>query len=256
MFHPALSWSARSVMAVLVGLLWIGSPSLSLFAAQNKDAAHAPAEKDAHPAAGGAPAAGVPAAAHPAPDAHDAKAAAHDDKAAGHDTHAASPNPIDWKTDLALWSLIVFGLFVAILKTFAWRPLSGALNAREHKIKSDIAHAEEARVKAEKMLAEYQAKLSATQDEVLKTLAEARRDAEHTRQEIMAQTEKDVAATKNRAIQEIERTKDAALEELFNHLAGTVANATERVLGRALTDADQERLIGDALAEFSRGQAS
>ncbi len=247
MFHPALSWSARSLMAVLVGLLWIGSPTPSLFA-QNNDAAHAPADKDAH-----APVPGAAAAAHPAPD---AQAAGHDGQAADHDAHAASPNPISWKTDLALWSFIVFGLFVVILKVFAWGPLSGALNAREHKIKSDIAQAEEARIKAEKMLADYQAKLSAAQDEVLKTLAEARRDAEHTRQEIMAQTEKDVAATKERAILEIERTKDAALEELFNHLAGTVASATERVLGRALTDADQERLIGDALAEFSRGQAS
>ena len=166
--------------------------------------------------------------------------------------HAESGVPINFKMDLALWSLIVFVLFVAVLKTFAWGPLSSALDARERKIKSDIASAEEARIKAEKMLAEYQAKLAAAQDEILKTLAEARRDAEHTRQDILAQAEKEVSATKDRALLEIERTKDQALNELFNHMAGAVANATERVLGRALTDADQERLIGDAIAEYSR----
>lgn len=241
MFHPALNWSARSLVAVLFGLLWIGSAASDL-QAQHKEAEHPPAakaEKDAgHPVA--APAG------HPAPAATEAS----------HDPHAKPPGPIDWHTDLALWTLIVFVIFVTVLKIFAWGPLSGALNAREHKIKSDIHLAEEARVKSEKMLVEYQAKLAAAQEEVLKTLAEARRDAEHARQEIMAQTEKDVAATKERAIQEIERTKDAALEELFNHMAGAVANATEHVLGRALTDADQDRLIGDALSEFSRGQAS
>lgn len=252
MFHPALSWSVRSLVVVAISLLWIGSTTASL-QAQEKDAGHPPADKaakDSHPPAE---------AAAPAPADHGGKAAPHAE-GESHDAqagaHGANPSPIDWSTDLALWSLIVFVLFVTVLRIFAWGPLSGALNAREHKIKSDIASAEEARVKAEKMLAEYQSKLAAAQDEVLKVMAEARNDAEHTRKEIMAQTEKEVSAMKERAILEIERTKDAALDELFNHMAGTVANATEKVLGRALTDADQDRLISDALAEFSRGQAS
>ena len=227
MFNPALSWFGRSLIAVVCGLSWIAATSVNL-AAQEKPAAHA-----------------EPGVSHPAPAAHPAEA--------GHPApHAKPPGPIDWSTDLALWSLIVFVLFVAVLKTFAWGPLSSALDARERKIKSDIASAEEARIKAEKMLAEYQAKLAAAQDEILKTLAEARRDAEHTRQDILAQAEKEVSATKDRALLEIERTKDQALNELFNHMSGAVANATERVLGRALTAADQERLIGDALAEYSR----
>lgn len=241
MFHPALSWSVRSLVAIAVSILWIGSSTTSL-QAQEKDAGHPPA-KEAQPAAEAVD--------------HADKAVGHANAAADHGAeHGASPNPIEWKTDLALWSLIVFVLFVTVLRVFAWGPLSGALNAREHKIKSDIASAEESRIKAEKMLAEYQTKLAAAQDEVLKVMAEARNDAEHTRKEIMAQTEKEVSAMKERAILEIERTKDAALDELFNHMAGTVANATEKILGRALTDADQDRLINDALSEFSRGQAS
>jgi len=243
MFNPALSWFGRNLIAVVAGLLWIGSITCSL-SAQEKAADHPPVAKAENHVAVVAD-----------PD-HGDKGAVHDAKAGDHDPHAKPPGPIDWSTDLALWSLIVFVLFVTVLRAFAWGPLKTSLNAREHKIKSDIALAEEARIKAENMLAEYQSKLSTAQDEVLKTLAEARRDAEHTRQEIMAQTEKDVAATKERAILEIARTKDQALEELFKHMAGTVAKATEHVLGRALTDADQERLIGDALTEFSRGQAS
>lgn len=250
MFNPALSWFGRSLIVILSGLLWVGSITTTAHAADQKAAAPAKDEhaKDGH-------------AAKPAADdhaGHAAKPATLEDLAAGnvdgagHETHAPPPGPIDWNTDLALFSLIVFGLFVVILKVFAWKPLSAALDAREARIKNDIAHAEEARVKAEKMLVEYQAKLAAAQDEILKTLAEARRDAEHTRQDILAQTEKEVTASKDRALQEIQRTKDQALSELFDHMAGTVANATERVLGRALTDADQDRLIGDALAEFSR----
>ena len=248
MFNPALSWFGRSLIVILFGLLCVGSVTTQAFAADPKAAAH----KDEKPAADGHEHPKAPADGH-----HAAKPATLEDEASGHADEAghetaATRGPVEWDQDLALFSLIVFALFVVILKVFAWKPLSSALDAREARIKNDIAHAEEARLKAEKMLVEYQAKLAAAQDEVLKTLAEARRDAEHTRQDILAQAEKEVSATKDRALAEIERTKDQALNELFNHMAGTVANATERVLGRALTDADQDRLIGDALAEFSR----
>lgn len=238
MFNPALSWTGRSLIVILSGLLWVGSISTNASAADPKDD-----HKHGEPAkaAGGDH--------HVDPAAPAGTAGIH--ATAGAD-HGPPPGPIDWNTDLALFSLIVFGLFVVILRVFAWKPLSSALDAREARIKHDIAHAEEARVKAEKMLVEYQAKLAAAQDEILKTLAEARRDAEHTRQDMLSQAEKEVTATKERALQEIERTKDQALNELFNHMSNTVASATERVLGRALTDADQDRLIGDALAEFSR----
>lgn len=240
MFNPALSWSGRSLIVILSSLLWVGSVSTNAYAADPKyDHKHAePPKAAADNGAEHAKPAGMGGGHGPVVD--------------GNGGHGAPPGPIDWNTDLALFSLIVFGLFVVILKVFAWKPLSNALDAREARIKHDIAHAEEARIKAEKMLAEYQTKLAAAQDEVIRTIAEARRDAEHTRQEILSQAEKEVTATKERAMQEIERTKDQALNELFNHMAGSVANATERVLGRALTDADQERLIGDALAEFSR----
>lgn len=247
MFNPGLSWFGRSLVVIAAGLLWVGSMTTNACAADPKAPAHTKDEHghDVKPAGDGH----VDAAAKPAT--LEDKASGNVD-GAGHETHAAPPGPIDWNTDLALFSLIVFGLFVIILKVFAWKPLGSALDAREARIKNDITHAEEARVKSEKMLAEYQAKLAAAQDEVLKTLAEARREAEHIRQDMLAQAEKEVTATKDRALAEIERTRDQALGELFNHMAGTVANATERVLGRALTDADQDRLIGDALAEFSR----
>jgi F-type H+-transporting ATPase subunit b len=174
-----------------------------------------------------------------------------------HDPHEkVNPSPIDWKTDLNLWTFVVFGVFLVVLRVFAWGPLTSALDAREAKIHGNLAHAEEAREKAERLLADYQTQLAAAQDQIQKMMAEARRDGEHTRQQILAQTERDVALLKDRAVAEIEQTRDSALNELFGHMAGTVANATEKVLGRALTDSDQDRLVNEALVEFSRQQAS
>lgn len=169
------------------------------------------------------------------------------DAQAGH-----SEGPISFAGDLGFFSAIVFLIFLAVLTKLAWKPLTTGLDTRERRIRDDIASAESSRVKAEKMLSEHAAKLDRVQDEVKAILAEARRDAEVARQNILASAQSEAEATKNRAILEIERARDQALKELFDTMAGRVADATEHVLGRGLSDADQQRLIDEALTHFSQ----
>jgi F-type H+-transporting ATPase subunit b len=184
--------------------------------------------------------------------------------AAAEPPHAAGPAaerqekheegvPLNFQRDLALWSLVVFVIFVALLGRFAWRPLITALDKREARIRDDIAAAEAARVKAEEMLAEHAKTLAKVQDEVRALLAEGRRDAEHAKQEIVSEAQKEAENAKQRALHEIGRARDAALKDLFDVMASQVAQATEHVLGRSVTGADQDRLIDEALAQFPRG---
>jgi F-type H+-transporting ATPase subunit b len=152
---------------------------------------------------------------------------------------------------LAIYTFIMFLLLVAILWKFAWGPIAAALDKREENIRKDIDDAEAARVKAEQMLAAHAEKLNLVQDEVREIIAEARRDADHTKQEIINTAQTEAEATKHRAISEIDRAKDAALKELFDTIAARVTDATEHVLGRSLNSQDQERLIQEALSQFS-----
>ena len=153
--------------------------------------------------------------------------------------------------DLAIYTFIMFLMRLAILWKFAWGPIAAALDKREANIRKDIDDAEAARVKAEQMLAAHAEKLDQVQDEVREIIAEARRDADHTKQEIITTAQTEAEATKNRAISEIDRAKDAALRELFDTMAAQVTGATEHVLGRSLTSEDQQRFIQEALSQFS-----
>ena len=159
--------------------------------------------------------------------------------------------PLGFKEDLALWSLVVFVVFILVLKKFAWKPLIAGLDQREARIRQDIDDAEAARVKAEVMLAEHAEKLSGVQEEVREIIAEARRDAEHTRNEIVAAAQQEAQTTRQRGIDDIERASNQALKELFDQVAEQVAAATEHVLERSLSDADHQRLIDEALAQVS-----
>ncbi|HTI50899.1 MAG TPA: F0F1 ATP synthase subunit B, partial [Planctomycetaceae bacterium] len=173
----------------------------------------------------------------------------------GHGAHigaeGVSEDPAEFKSDLAIYTLIVLLLLLGLLSKFAWGPVTEGLERRESSIRQNIADAESARVKAEKMLAAHAEKLDKVQDEIRELLAEARRDAEHTKTEIIAAAQKESEATRQRAVQDIERARDQALDDLFAHMGKCVAEATEQVVGRSLTGADHERLITEALGSVT-----
>ncbi|MBM3972454.1 MAG: ATP synthase F0 subunit B, partial [Planctomycetes bacterium] len=149
-----------------------------------------------------------------------------------------------------IWSLVTFVVYIVVLKYAAWRPLIQGLDTRESRMKQQIADAEAARVKAEQMLAEHAKKLEKVQDEVKEILAEARRDAEHTKQDIVATANKEAEATRKRAVEDIEHARDVAMKELFDFVSSNVIGATEHVLGRALSGDDQNRLVQEALNQM------
>ena len=99
-------------------------------------------------------------------------------------------DPQNWRYDLSVYSLVVFLLLVAVLAKFAWGPVLAALDQREETIRRNIEEAEAARVRSGQLLAERAAKLDSVQDEVREILAEARRDSENNKTEIMSAAQK------------------------------------------------------------------
>jgi len=163
-----------------------------------------------------------------------------------------SEDPAEFKTDLAIYTLLVFLILAAALKKFAWGPVAEGLERREGTIRDNLAAAEAARIKAEKLLADHTARLEKVEEEVREMLAVGKRDAEHAKTEIMAAAQKEAEATRERAIHDIERARDQALDELFGQVGRVVYEATEQVLGRSVTSADNDRLIQDTLAGFAQ----
>ena len=82
-------------------------------------------------------------------------------------------------------------------------------------------------------------------------MAEARRDAEYTKADIIAAAQKEAEAGRQRALQDIERARDQAMDELFSHMSQAVADAAAQVVGRSLTGEDHERLVRESLSGFS-----
>jgi F-type H+-transporting ATPase subunit b len=161
-----------------------------------------------------------------------------------------SPGLVDPVWGLMIWTLVVFGLTLFVLWKVAFPRIAEALDKRQRMIEDSIDSAERTKREADELLREYRERLSDARGQADEIVARARRTAEAAenetiaearakREEMMEQTRRDIEAETRRAIQQI-RSEVADLTVL----------ATEKVTRKSLDDADQKRLVEEALAEL------
>jgi F-type H+-transporting ATPase subunit b len=159
-------------------------------------------------------------------------------------------SPAWFQTDLAVWSFAVFlGLF-GLLTKFAWKPIMEGLEKREQGIADTIAATQAANEDARRMLASYERRLAEATDEVRGMLDEARRDADATRQTIVAEARKAADDEKNRARREIGVATDEALAKIADRAGDLAVEVAGRFLKEKLGRDDQARLVRDSVASL------
>jgi len=159
-------------------------------------------------------------------------------------------SPAWFQTDLAVWSFAVFlGLF-GLLTKFAWKPIMDGLEKREQGIADTIAATQAANEDAKRMLASYERRLAEATDEVRGMLEEARRDADATRQSIVAEARKAAEDEKARARHEIGLAKDEALAAIADRAGDLAVEVAGKFLREKLGRDDQARLVRDSVASL------
>jgi F-type H+-transporting ATPase subunit b len=151
---------------------------------------------------------------------------------------------------LMIWVFVVFLIVLFILWKTVFPVIGAALDARAKSISDSIDSAEDLRTQAQKVLDEYRQRLAEarTQADEIVTRArqageahqkEAVETARAERERLLEQTRRDVEAETRRAIDEIRR-----------EVANLTVLATEKVTRKTLTDADQRRLVEEALGDL------
>jgi F-type H+-transporting ATPase subunit b len=151
---------------------------------------------------------------------------------------------------LMVWVFVVFGIVFLILRKWVFPVIGSALDSRAASIASSIDSAEELRTEADKVLAEYRERLAEARTQADEIVSRARKAAEAhqkeavetaraERERLLEQTRRDVEAETRRAIDAIRR-----------EVADLTVLATEKVTRKVLNDADQRKLVEDALSEL------
>lgn len=179
----------------------------------------------------------------------------------GHDhydpTHgyasANSDSLLDFKSDKALFTGLVFLLLCGGLYLAAWKPISKALELRETTIANQIADAQRASEQAGEKLKEYEAKLADAAVKAQEMVVAAKRDAEGVAERIKAEAQADATRMLDRAKNEIESAKQAALSELSTKSTDLAFGLARRVIGREINAGDHQKLISEALGRLPSG---
>ena len=159
------------------------------------------------------------------------------------DTHFLTP--------LLFWSAVSFAILLFLLKRYAFPAITEILDARERTITENLAKAERARKDAEQLLAEYQAKLKTAQQEATAMIDQARKQAlqvaEDNQRRVKEETDRMLATAR----EEMARERVRVSKELKDQAVELVMAASERILKRSLTDADQKRLVKEAIDQLN-----
>ena len=167
-----------------------------------------------------------------------------------------TPNPLQFKADLAIWTFAVFIILFLVLKKFAWGPIAEALDRREQHIADNIEAARRRDEEARQLLAEYESKLAGAADQVRSMLDEARQDAERTKQEIVAEARSAAQGEHERAMRDIRTAADAAVEELSQRSADLAVELAGKVISAKLTPEERSKLVNDSLSKFAAAAPS
>jgi F-type H+-transporting ATPase subunit b len=162
----------------------------------------------------------------------------------------ALSEPQEFKSDLALFTLVVFLLMLAILMKFAWKPIMEGLAKRENAIAENIEQAKRSAAEAQAMLAQYESRLAAASAEAQQMLAESRKKGEQAMERLIAEGRDTAQKELTRAQQEIRAAKEMALADLAERSVNSAVSLAGRLVKKEIGPHEHSQLIKEALDGF------
>ncbi|MQG22515.1 MAG: F0F1 ATP synthase subunit B [SAR202 cluster bacterium] len=147
--------------------------------------------------------------------------------------------------------IVSFIILFVILSKLLYKPLVGMLDQRAEKIKEGLEASERARDDASKAEEAITQQLDEARLEGQKLISQARETAEKFRKDEMEVATSDIENMKLKAEKDIQRERDAAIEDLRKEFADLVITAAEKVVTNSLDEKEHRKLIENVLEESS-----
>ena len=151
---------------------------------------------------------------------------------------------------IMIWTIVVFGISFYILRRWVFPRIGEALDQRAKKIEGDIDAAEDLRAEADKILEEYRERLKEAREQAEEIVQRARQAADTHEHESRERGQEIIAEAAKRGERDIEAATKRAVDDLRREVADLTIMATEKVTRKVLDDADQRRLVEEALNDM------
>jgi F-type H+-transporting ATPase subunit b len=151
---------------------------------------------------------------------------------------------------LMIWTIVCFAITFFVLRKYAFGPIQQMIDTRRERIEQAIAEADRAREEARHLLEEHRKLIGQAKSESEEILSEARRIADSQRERVREETEEDRQRRLEETRRQIEQATHQALGQIREEIGRLSLLAAEKVTRKSLTEADQRRLIDEALADI------
>lgn len=169
--------------------------------------------------------------------------------------HEAASGPLSVNLGLLIWTLLIFGIVVAVLYKFAWPNILGAVEKREAHIRELLEGAERDRAEAASLAAENRRLMEETRAKTQEALAEARGQGEKMRAEVLEAARREQQELLERARRDIAAEREVALDSVRRDAVELSIRAAEKLVRRSLDAEDNRRLVREFLGQVGEPAA-
>ncbi len=150
------------------------------------------------------------------------------------------------------WRILNISILLWIIIKFAGKSVREFFAGRRESLQLGVSEAQEAKLAAEKIFNEYQAKLAGLEDELKAMEEKSRQEAEREQERMRQETEALVAKLKLQARQMADQEVASAHRSLRNEAAKLAVEVAERLVKENVDDSDRQRMVENYLEKVVR----
>ncbi len=151
-------------------------------------------------------------------------------------------------------TLVLFVIFAFVLAKFAWKPLLQMIEEREKSIRESVESAQKASADAQSLLEKHKEMLREAGREREEILRKALQEAETLKADLETKARTEGEQIIQRAKEQVEREKVAAIRELRSQVADLAIDAAARIVTSSLTPEAQRKLVEEFVASVPKAR--
>jgi F-type H+-transporting ATPase subunit b len=151
---------------------------------------------------------------------------------------------------LAIWTIAVFLVLLALLTKFAWRPLLRALEARREAIRKSLEDAQQAKRELEELNKRSAEIMRNAHAEAEIILTKSRDEADKFREEMKLKAREDAESIVKEARRQIETETGRALRQIRGEIADMSVMVATKLIQRNFSKEDNTKLIEETLNQI------
>jgi F-type H+-transporting ATPase subunit b len=161
-------------------------------------------------------------------------------------------NIINPMTSTVFWSVIVFIILIVVLWRFVLKPVNRIIAKRQEEIQESVNIADKQKLDAQEFIEGQKLQLEAAKKEARQIIEDSKTAAHKIKEEIEEKANEKSRIILDSALEEIKAERDRSVVAVKNQIVEIAMDATERIIGKSLSEEEHKKLIEESLKEVQR----